>query len=140
MIKQSASTSTRSTLIRSSWTRLAAMASIVAAMMGGLAAARADDTPPPGDPVNGKRLYLADGCFECHGRAGQGGRFNYPTPALAEIALPVESFISFLREAPNDMPSFSTDVLSDKDAADIHAFLSSLPGPKSPKDIPLLNQ
>jgi mono/diheme cytochrome c family protein len=123
----------------STWMRIVATA-VVAVMMGGLATARADDTPPPGDPVNGKRLYLADGCFECHGRAGQGGRFNYPTPALADIALPVESFISFLREAPNDMPSFSTDVLSDKDAADIHAFLSSLPGPKSPKDIPLLNQ
>jgi mono/diheme cytochrome c family protein len=131
MIKQSAST----------WARLAAMASIVATVaMGSLATARADDTPPPGDPANGKRLYMADGCFECHGRAGQGGRFNYATPALANIALPVESFISFLREAPNDMPSFSANVLSDKDAADIHAFLSSLPGPRSPKDIPLLNQ
>jgi mono/diheme cytochrome c family protein len=103
-------------------------------------AVRADDDAPTGDPVNGKRLYLADGCFECHGRAGQGGRFNYPTPSLAQIALPVDSFIAFLREAPNDMPSFSADVLSDKDAADIHAFLSSLPGPKSPKDFPLLNQ
>ena len=105
-----------------------------------IASVRADDDAPTGDPVNGKRLYMADGCFECHGRAGQGGRFNYPTPALAQIALPVDSFISFLREAPNDMPSFSADVLSDKDAADIHAFLRSLPGPKSPKDIPLLNQ
>ena len=38
------------------------------------------------------------------------------------------------------MPSFSAEVLSDKDAADIHAFLRSLPGPKSPKDFPLLNQ
>ena len=101
---------------------------------------RAEDNAPSGDPVNGKRLYLADGCFECHGRAGQGGRFNYPTPALAQIALPVDSFIAFLREAPNDMPSFSANVLSDKDAADIHAFLRSLPGPKSPKDFPLLNQ
>ena len=122
------------------WMRLAGMAAIAAVMMGGLATARADDTPPPGDAVNGKRLYMADGCFECHGRAGQGGRFNYLTPALANIALPVESFISFLREAPNDMPSFSAEVLSDKDAADIHAYLSSLPGPKSPKDFPLLNQ
>ena len=100
--------------------------------------ARADDTPP-GDPVNGKRVYLADGCFECHGRAGQGGQFNYQTPALAKTALPVESFIAFLREAPNDMPSFSADVLSDKDAADIHAFLQSLPGPRPVKEIPQLN-
>ena len=100
--------------------------------------ARADDAPS-GDPVNGKRVYLADGCFECHGRAGQGGQFNYQTPALAKTALPVESFIAFLREAPNDMPSFSAEVLSDKDAADIHAFLQSLPGPRPVKDIPQLN-
>jgi len=106
---------------------------------GGPFAARADDGAPSGDPVNGKRLYLADGCFECHGRAGQGGRFNYPVPALAQNALPVESFIAFLREAPNDMPSFSAEVLSDKDATDIHAFLQSLPGPKPAKDFPLLN-
>ena len=69
----------------------------------------------------------------------QGGRFNHLTPALAQIALPVDCFIAFLREAPNDMPSFSADVLSDKDAADIHAFLSSLPGPRPAKDIPILN-
>lgn len=115
--------------------RLAAVAAIAGALVAGAVASRAEDAPA-GDPVNGKRLYLADGCFECHGRAGQGGRFNYLTPALAQIALPVESFIAFLREAPNDMPSFSADVLSDKDAADIHAYLSSLPGPKAAKDIP----
>jgi mono/diheme cytochrome c family protein len=120
--------------------RIGAVAAIAAAFaVGGIATARADDVPA-GDPVNGKRLYLADGCFECHGRAGQGGSFNYPTPALAQIALPVESFIAFLREAPNDMPSFSEQVLSDKDATDIHAFLSSLPGPRPTKDIPILNQ
>ncbi|MCC8979576.1 c-type cytochrome [Bradyrhizobium acaciae] len=121
--------------------RLATAAAIAAAIaIGGAVASRAEDAPA-GDPVNGKRLYLADGCFECHGRAGQGGRFNYLTPALAQIALPVESFIAFLREAPNDMPSFSAGVLSDKDAADIHAYLSSLPGPKAAKDIPaILNE
>ncbi|WP_342724703.1 cytochrome c [Bradyrhizobium sp. B097] len=121
--------------------RLAAVAAIAGAFAtGAVVASRAEDAPA-GDAVNGKRLYLADGCFECHGRAGQGGRFNYLTPALAQIALPVESFIAFLREAPNDMPSFSADVLSDKDAADIHAYLSSLPGPKAAKDIPpILNQ
>ena len=118
---------------------LAAMAALAAFSGLCTAGARAEDAPG-GDPVNGKRLYLADGCFECHGRAGQGGNFNYQTPALAQIALPVESFITFLREAPNDMPSFSASVLPDKDAADIHAFLQSLPGPRPAKDIPLLNQ
>jgi mono/diheme cytochrome c family protein len=119
--------------------RVIVAASVHLAMVGIFGAAQAED-PPPGDAANGKRLYLADGCFECHGRAGQGGRFNYLTPALAQEALPVDSFIAFLREAPNDMPSFSAAVLSDKDAADIHAFLQTLPGPRPAKDIPLLNQ
>jgi mono/diheme cytochrome c family protein len=112
--------------------------SVAAVLAASLVAARADDAPS-GDPVNGKRVYLADGCFECHGRAGQGGQFNYQTPALAKTALPVESFVAFLREAPNDMPSVSTKVLSDKDAADIHAFLQTLSGPRPVKDIPQLN-
>jgi mono/diheme cytochrome c family protein len=93
-----------------------------------------------GDAANGKRLYLADGCYQCHGRAGQGGAMNYQTPALAQLELPVESFVAFLRAAPNDMPAYSASVLSDKDAADIHAFLRSLPGRKPTKDFPLLNQ
>jgi mono/diheme cytochrome c family protein len=92
------------------------------------------------DVANGKRVYLADGCFICHGRAGQGGAMNYPAPAIAKLEMPVESFVSFLRDAPNDMPAYSTDVLSDKEAADIHAFLQSLPGRKPAKEFPLLNQ
>ena len=101
--------------------------------------ARAQDASA-GDPANGKRIYLADGCFECHGRAGQGGAFNYPAPPLAQIEMPVESFQAFLREAPNDMPAYSTAVMSDSEAADIYAFLRSLPGRKPVKDFPLLNQ
>jgi mono/diheme cytochrome c family protein len=65
---------------------------------------------------------------------------NYPTPALARLELPVESFVAFLRAAPNDMPAYSADVLSDHDASDIYAFLQSLPGRKPAKDFPLLNQ
>ena len=98
--------------------------------------ARAQD----GDPANGKRIYLADGCFLCHGRAGQGGAMNYPAPAIAAIEMPVESFVAFLRDAPNDMPAYSAGVLSDKEAVDIHAFLRTLPGRQDAKNFPLLNQ
>lgn len=126
---------------RSSKLRLiVAVASAGAALAAaGMVTVSAQDVAA-GDAVNGKRLYLADGCFECHGRSGQGGAMNYPTPALAQLELPVESFIAFLRDAPNDMPSFSVKVLSDKDAADIYAFLHALPGRKPAKDFPLLNQ
>jgi mono/diheme cytochrome c family protein len=117
----------------------AVVAVIVIVLAGGRNAAIAQDQPA-GDPVNGKRIYLADGCFECHGRAGQGGAMNYQTPALAKLELPVESFVAFLRAAPNDMPAFSAAVLSDKDATDIYAFLQSLPGRQPVKNFPLLNQ
>jgi mono/diheme cytochrome c family protein len=117
----------------------AVIAVVVIALAGGRSAALAEDQPT-GDPVNGKRIYLADGCFECHGRAGQGGAMNYQTPALAKLELPVESFVAFLRAAPNDMPAFSAAVLSDKDATDIYAFLQSLPGRQPVKNFPLLNQ
>jgi mono/diheme cytochrome c family protein len=109
----------------------------LAAVVGLAVPAPAQDA---GDAANGKRVYLADGCFTCHGRSGQGGALNYPAPALAQIELPVESFVAFLREPPNDMPAYSTAVLTDKEAADIHAFLRSLPGRKPAKDFPLLNQ
>ena len=97
-------------------------------------------SPAAGDAANGQRIYLADGCFECHGRAGQGGAFLGPAPALARVEMPPESFVAFLRDAPNDMPTYSASVLSDKEATDIHAFLQSLPGRKPVKDFPLLNQ
>jgi mono/diheme cytochrome c family protein len=106
----------------------------------GLGTAVLGQNAAPGDAGNGKRLYLADGCFECHGRNGQGGAFNYPAPALVGIEVPVESFVAFLRNAPNDMPSYGISVLSDKDAADIYAYLQTLPGRKPAKEIPLLNQ
>jgi mono/diheme cytochrome c family protein len=115
-----------------------AIAGVFAAAAGFVVTARAQNTGS-GDPASGKKIYLADGCFMCHGRAGQGGGFNYPTPAIAQLEMPEESFIAFLREAPRDMPTYSKAVLSDKEAGDIYAFLHSLPGRKSPKDFPLLN-
>lgn len=116
-----------------------AVAALALTAFGFAAAAVAQDAPA-GDAIHGRSVYLADGCFECHGRSGQGGAFNYPTPAIAKVEMPVESFVAFLRAAPRDMPAYSANVLSDKDAADIYAFLQSLPGRKPVKDFPLLNQ
>jgi mono/diheme cytochrome c family protein len=106
----------------------------------GFTAAALAQNAGSGDAANGKRIYLADGCFACHGRAGQGGAMNYPAPPIAQVEMPVESFLAYLRDAPNDMPAYSTSVLSDKEATDIYAFLRSLPGRKPIKDFPLLNQ
>ena len=94
---------------------------------------------PQGEAANGKRIYLADGCFTCHGRSGQGGAYTGPASILAHTALPFDGFKGELRNPANDMPAYSEAVLSDKEIADIYAFVESLPGPWSPKDIPILN-
>jgi mono/diheme cytochrome c family protein len=112
----------------------------VAAASAGTAFTVRAQTPASGDPASGQKIYLADGCFECHGRVGEGGAFLGPAPAIARVELPAESFVAFLRDAPNDMPTYSASVLSDKEATDIYAFLQSLPGRKPVKDFPLLNQ
>jgi mono/diheme cytochrome c family protein len=116
--------------------RVAVTAFAVAALASTMAWAQ---DAPQGDAANGKRIYLADGCFTCHGRSGQGGAYTGPAPILAHTALPFDGFRVELRNPANDMPAYSEAVLSDKDIADIYAFVESLPGPRSPKDIPILN-
>jgi mono/diheme cytochrome c family protein len=116
--------------------RVAVTAFAVAALASTMAWAQ---DAPQGDAANGKRIYLADGCFTCHGRSGQGGAYTGPAPILAHTALPFDGFKGELRNPANDMPAYSEAVLSDKDIADIYAFVESLPGPRSSKDIPILN-
>jgi mono/diheme cytochrome c family protein len=117
---------------------LPAILALVALTLAGAGAGWCADEPT-GDAVKGRHLYLTVGCFECHGRAGQGGRFNYPAPALAQMPLPLLAFRALVRAGPNDMPAYAEQVLSDQDVADILAFLRSLPGPRPPQGIPLLN-
>ena len=100
--------------------------------------AQAQDAPR-GDAVNGKRLYLANNCFTCHGHSGQGGAFNGPAPLLAKTALPFEGFLFQMRSPSNDMPAYAATVISDQASADIFAYVQSLPGPRNAKDIAILN-
>ena len=97
-------------------------------------AARAQDAPP-GDAAEGKRIYLATGCFFCHGRSGQGGNLNGPAPILAKTAMPWEGFVNQLRHPSNEMPAYSEKVMTEKQIANIYAFLHSLPGPLQAKDM-----
>ena len=120
--------------------RIAVTAFAVAALgVGAVASIAAAQDAPQGNATNGKRIFLADGCFTCHGRSGQGGAYNGPAPILAHTALPFDGFKGQLRNPADDMPAYSDAVLSDKDVADIYAFVQSLPGPSSAKDIAILN-
>ncbi len=96
-----------------------------------------------GNGENGKKLYIADGCYECHGLQGQGGS-SAPVgsygPRLAPPKLPVEAIRAYVRHPSGGMPPYTPKVLSDSQIDDIYAFLKAIPAPPPVKDIPLLNQ
>ena len=119
--------------------QISVMALAVATLSAGAFVIALAQDVPRGDAANGRRIYLAVGCFTCHGRSGQGGAYNGPAPILARTALPFVGFKALIRDPSNDMPAYSDAVLSDQDIADVYAFLESLPGPRSPRDISILN-
>jgi mono/diheme cytochrome c family protein len=119
--------------------RIALTAVAVTVICTGLTSFASAQDVPQGDAANGKRIFLMDGCFTCHGRSGQGGAYNGPAPILAHTALPFDGFKGQVRNPSNDMPAYSDAVLSDKDIADIYAFVQSLQGAGSSKDHPILN-
>ena len=47
-----------------------------------------------GDIDNGKRLFERNGCYQCHGHAGQGGLAG---ARLAQTKLPQVAFIAYVR-------------------------------------------
>jgi mono/diheme cytochrome c family protein len=90
-----------------------------------------------GNAENGKKLFNRDGCWECHGYAGQGGRDG---ARLAETALTTAQFTRYIRRPSGAMPAYIEKVLSDAEAADIWAYVKTLTGPKTAKEIPLLTE
>ena|SRR5579864_2602905 len=93
--------------------------------------------PASGDAAKGKALFLKDGCYECHGYAGQG------TKDGARIGPPVlnaQGLIRYVRRPAGAMPAFTEKVVTDAELTDIYAYLKSIPAPKAVKDIPLLDQ
>ncbi|PYT19190.1 MAG: hypothetical protein DMG59_01200 [Acidobacteria bacterium] len=93
--------------------------------------------PRKGDAENGRRLFEKDGCYECHGHAGQGGKDG---PRIAATPLSAQTFVRYVRRPSGAMPAYTPKVLSDEELTDIHAYLKAFPAPKPAKDIQLLNQ
>ena len=92
---------------------------------------------PVGDAVNGNRVYMAVGCYQCHGTVGQGSR---PTgPHIAPNPIPYEAFAAFVRRPANVMPPYTTVVLSERDLGDIYAYLLTIPPLPDPKAAAILD-
>src|ERR1700692_3851791 len=90
---------------------------------------------PSGNAENGKRLFQRDGCYQCHGYAGQGGAAG---ARIATIALNPQGLIRYVRAPGGQMPAYPKKVISDQELTDIPAYLQPLPKAKPAKDIPLL--
>jgi len=90
-----------------------------------------------GNAGNGKQLYTKYGCYQCHGREGQGGVAG---ARLAPRPIAVQALILYVRHPAGQMPPYTSKVVSDEDLTDIHAFLKTIPAPPPAKSIPLLNQ
>ena len=90
-----------------------------------------------GNAVRGKQLYLDYSCYACHGYNAQTGNGQRLLPPR----LTEQVFTLYIR-APRtpQMPAYSTKLLSDAQAADIYAYILSLPREPELKDVPLLNQ
>ena len=50
-----------------------------------------------GNLDNGKRLFVRNGCYQCHGYVGQGGAAG---ARLAQTKLPLAGFTAFVRNPP----------------------------------------
>jgi mono/diheme cytochrome c family protein len=91
-----------------------------------------------GNSDNGKRLFLKNGCYQCHGQAGQGGLAG---ARLAQIKLAQPAFIAYVRNpAPGGMPPYRAKVMSDQELADVFAYIQTFPEPPASNSIPILNQ
>jgi mono/diheme cytochrome c family protein len=115
---------------------------IFAAALFALPIARAQqssDAPPAGNAENGKKLFMSDGCYECHGRQGQGAA-QTGAARIGPPQLSFEGFQSYVRKPAIQMPPYTSKALPDQDLADIYAYLKSIPMPPKGKDIPLLNK
>jgi mono/diheme cytochrome c family protein len=114
---------------------LAAFAALSLTVMAA-GTARAQDIKP-GDPANGKKVFLAMNCFECHSTSGQGG--GEAGPRIAPNPPSPAAILRQLRHPAGRMPAYVPQVLSDAQAADIIAYLQSIKPGKAAKDIPILN-
>jgi mono/diheme cytochrome c family protein len=115
---------------------------IFAVLLLGFPVARAQqssDAPPTGNAQNGKKLLASDGCYECHGREGQGST-QTGAARIGPPQLSFEGFQNYVRKPTNQMPPYTSKAVPDQDLADIYAYLKSIPMPPKGKDIPLLNK
>ena len=109
------------------------MASVSAAQTpaapGGQSAASA------GNAENGRKIFTSYGCYQCHNYAAIGGVAG---PRLARRLIAFQAFTRYVRKPTGEMPPYTAKVVSDKELADIYAFLLTMPAPPTADSISIL--
>ena len=85
----------------------------------------------------GRQLYMANGCYSCHGTAGQGGERS-AAPRLAPEPYPFEAFRALVRTPREAMPRLDPRFVSDEQLRLIHGYLASIAKGPAAKDIAIL--
>ena len=83
---------------------------------------------------DGRALFIANGCYECHGYVGQGGA----APRIAPMVYPYEAFDRLVRRPANEMPAYAPQALDDDTLRAIYGYLRSIPEPPPLADIAIL--
>jgi mono/diheme cytochrome c family protein len=97
------------------------------------------EVTPAGNAESGKKIFTKDGCYECHGREGQGAAQG-AGPRIGPPQLSFEAFTKYVHQPTGQMPPYTSKVISGQELTDIYAYLQSRPKATPSKDIPLLNQ
>jgi mono/diheme cytochrome c family protein len=93
--------------------------------------------PASGDATKGEKLFIADGCYECHDYEGVGAGTG---PRIGPPPISLPSFLRYVRAPSGNMPPYTVKIISDQDLTDIYAYLESLPPQPAASSIPLLSQ
>ena len=88
-----------------------------------------------GNAQSGKELYLKLSCYACHGYDGHGGA----GARLVPMRMNQPGFTLYLRN-PRQMPPYTAKVVSDQQAADLWAYIKSMPESPGADKIPLLSR
>jgi mono/diheme cytochrome c family protein len=99
------------------------------------------------DFEEGKKLYLNQGCYGCHGYNGTG---RYPlADDVSGIMTNKDLFITFLRlradinpiNPSNSMPNYSKSMIDDKEAELLYDYINTFEdNPLKLEDIPVLKE
>lgn len=79
-------------------------------------------SPPDGNADDGKRWYMMNNCYGCHGLHGNDGK----GPEINTDNLSFRKFLAVIRDAGSPiMPKFPEEKVSRQDAADMYVWLST---------------